>query len=303
MGWYQVYEDGTEASMPYNFNDPVEGPMELRAMWRLEDSYYVQYEPCFLADDGHGSVTEIVGEMDQWTDPKDPATHSYADQSPTHILRAPTNVTEGWVFRGWRVVKPSGTTEYEGKTYINWEPIQFDTNGDPVYYQPGDNFTIDSALVSEKPEGGNGSVIHMQAYYESVDSTYRKPDVMNLILDSNDLYGSGYVNTSESSDLPALAGSGSTAINKTTELYEGHPTQILLGDIQSNLALHLYRYATTKTYNDVPGTNFFTSDEEYLLIGFDENADPDNPKTGEAYVPTFAADSVAAVTRKDHITL
>jgi len=276
MGWYQVHDDGTVDTMPYNFNDPVTGPLELRANWRLDGGYYVEYE------DESGSL---------WHDPENLSEQLYADQALIKIMHAPTNVPAGKVFRGWYVVDPNG------------EPFQRDEHGDTVYYQPGDNFVIDSALVTE--EGNYGKIIHMKAYYESEDETYRRPDITNLILDANQEYGRGYVNTTDSTQLPALAGSGSTSINTKTQTLdtEGKPTQILFGDIQSNLALHLFKYATTDTHDGVTGKDFFDSHKNYRLIGFDENADPDNPTTGSAYIPAFAPDAVAAVTRDDHRTL
>lgn len=308
MGWYKVHEDGSVDSMPYNFNDPVKEPVTLQAKWRLDGGYYVSYNPDFYAEDDQGQVVKIVGELDQWTDPADPQSRLYADQTDTHVLRAPTDTNNpDWVFRGWRVVRANGTKTYtdpdsgETKEYTVWEPIQLDDSGEPVYYQPGDKFTIDSSLVSG--QDSFGGIINMQAYYEPEDKTYRKPKITNLILDSNDEYG-GYVNTTDSGSLPPLPGPGSSAINDDTATwYQGHPTQILLGDIQSNLALHLYRYATEEEYSGVEGKNFFTNSDGYLLLGFDENKDPESPKTGEAYVPTYASDSVASITRDDHKTL
>lgn len=294
MGWYQVLENGTVASMPYNFNDPVKGPLELRALWRLDGGYYIQYNPYYFAE-SDGTVTAVVGELQHWADPEDPTLKLYADQSPTHIMKAPTNVTPGWVFRGWRVVRENGTVTFTGAegelTRTNWEPF-----GELKYYQPGDSFTIDSELVTEIT--GTGKIIHMQAYYEPESTTYRKPDVTNLVLDSNDEYY-GFVNTTDSTALPALIGPGSTYINTEDHLYSGHPTQILFGDIQSSIALHLYQYATTKTFNSIQGTNFFDHRDSYLLIGFDEERDPD----AKHYIPAYAADSVIAVTRNSSETL
>lgn len=299
-GWHQVYADGTVDPMPYNFNDPVTGPLELRAMWRLEGGYYIQYNPhSFYETDGH--VITIIGEVQTWTDPGNPTAELYADQTPTHILNAPTNVTPGWIFRGWRVVRANGTktitengTEY---TYTDWEPY-----GDLTYYQPGDEFMIDSALVTET--NIYGKVIHMQAYYERETESYRRPDITNLVLDANDAYGRGYVNTTDQTLLPPLAGAGHSAINTEDHLdTDNHPTQILFGDFQSNIALHLYRYATTKTYNETAGTKFFTSKDGHFLLGFDEGDDPYSLTTGKPYIPAFAADSVAAVTRNDSRTL
>ena len=291
MGWYQVH-NGSVDSMPYNFNDPVNGPLELRAMWRLDGGYYVQYNPYYF-DEENGNVTAVIGEIEgnSWTDPTNPSLELYADQSSMIILQAPTNVTSGWIFRGWRVVRKNGTKPFGNETYDNWEPF-----GDSTYYQPGDSFTIDSNLSTETTTYGN--VIHMQAFYEKDTESVRRPEVTNLILDANDDY-LGYISNIHSDLLPPLSGPGSQIINESSELHNGSPTQILIGDLQSNLALHLYRYATNKTINGVQGTNFFSHDNNYLLIGFDENADPMNPTTGKAFVPAFAADSVASVTRNE----
>ncbi len=313
MGWYQVFDNGAEAYMPYNFNDPIYGEVKLRAKWRLDGGIYVKYNPYFFVEEeigGNTTITAVIGEVEQWTDPANPGSQLYADQSKTHILRAPTDIssTDGqtWIFRGWRVVRPEGTSSmlgYNGQnyTYQQWTPIQLDGSENPIYYSPGDDFTIDSALISETDS--HGSIIHMQAYYEPLSESYRHPEVTNLILDANDEYG-GYVNTTESNSLPALTGPGHQAINTTTELDDSsNPTQILIGDIQSNLALHLYRYATTKMHSGVTGTNFFSHSDNYFLLGFDENSDPNNLTTGQPYIPAFAADAVAAVTRNDNRTL
>lgn len=301
MGWYEV-KDGRVSSMPFNFNDPVTGELELRAKWRLDGGYYIQYNPYFFTNDGQGGTVAIIGEIEQWTDPAHPTQQLYADQSPTQILRAPTNVfasdTEHtWVFRGWRVVRANGTITFGSDTYTDWTPIEI-VDGNPVYYQPGDHFIVDSDLATgTAPSGHSGHIIYMQAYYEPEELSERRPEITNLILDSNDDY-LGYVNTTDFSALPDLDHPGMSTIKTDGELYKGHPTQILFGDIQSNLAVHLFRYATTKTNADsVTGTNFFSHEDNFKLIGFDENADPGD------YIPAYAADSVIAVTRDDHITL
>ncbi len=298
MGWYQVHDDGTVATMPFNFNDPVTGPLTLRALWRLDGGLYIQYNPYYVVDDGEGHVTTVAGELSSWTDPENPSMQLYADQSIVNILHAPTNTTSGWIFRGWRVVKAAGTATYEEGgvqiQYIIWEPFQLDSNNQPVYYQPGDVFIVDSELVSERPQGGVGAIIHMQAYYEPEDDSYRRPYVTNLILDANSPY-KGYVNTSDSTSLPPIAGPGSEIINTESNIYNGHPTQILLGDFQSNVALHLYQYATSKTFHSVTGTNFFTNQDGHFLIGFDEESDP----VVKGFVPTYMSDSVISVTRNE----
>ena len=309
MGWYQVREDGSVDTMPFNFNDPVSGLLELRAKWRLDGGYYIQYNPTYYAEDGE-TVTEVLGDLedDRWTDPYDCNTELYADQSITHMMRAPSKVTSGWIFRGWRVVRAMGMKSYtdthgEEHSYTDWSPI-LDAHGNVLYYQPGDRFTVDSDLVSQWTE--NAGVIHVQAYYEPVATSYRRPEVTQLILDANMGY-SGYLNTGDSSALPPLGGSGHQWINTQSELDgSDHPTQILFGDLQSNVSLHLYRYATAKTHGGVTGTNFFVNDDKFFLLGFDQGSDaalaydsdtPTGLRSGSAYIPSFSADSVIAVTR------
>ena len=292
MGWYQVYDDGSVASMPYNFNDPVRGDIELRALWRLDDAYYIQYNPYYFAEEGN-TVTAVIGEITDrlsWTDPENTLNELYADKSSTLILRAPTNITPGWVFRGWRVVRKNGErtfTDNQGQehTYPYWESYI-----DSTYYQPGDPFMVDSELVTEVSSAGK--IIHMQAYYEREDTSYRRPDVTNLVLDSNIAHG-GYYNTIDSTDLPPLKGPGSQLLNPDTTTWDNNDrTQVLLGDFQSNLAVHLEGYSP-----------FLSNRDNYLLIGFDENADPESPTTGKEYIPAFAGDSVISVQKNENHTL
>ncbi|MBO4391099.1 MAG: hypothetical protein J5825_09620 [Lachnospiraceae bacterium] len=302
MGWYQVFADGSVDSMPYNFNNPVTGPLELRALWRLDGGYYIHYNPAFYTTDSQGHTILIIGEMDSWNDPDNPSVELYADQAPTHIYRAPTNIKTDWVFRGWRIVRNNGTAngiDEHGNpvTYTVWEPIQRDSNSQPIYYQPGDYFRIDSMYVTDRDTLGN--IIHMQAYYEPLADSFRKPEITALTLDANDTHG-GYIGSSDSSDLPSLNGLGRESINTSTELdASDRPTQILFGDLQSNLALHLYKYATEKTIGGQTGTGLFKNDAAFFLIGFDESEDPFTPSTGDPFVPAYAPDSVVAVTRNE----
>ena len=304
MGWHQVLPDGTASPSPFNFNTLVTEDVEIRAMWRLDGGYYIQYNPYFYAEEGGENVTAVIGDVAEWTDPANTAEQLYADQSPTHIMRAPTNVTEGWVFRGWRIVRRNGTKTYteNGTTYTYdvWEPIETDpSTGKPVYYQPGHPFTINQSLATENLPDGAGAIIHMQAYYEREDTSERRPAVTNLVLDANAAYG-GYVNTTDSGALPSLNHPGVSIINAADHLdMENRPTQILFGDFQSDIALHLYQYATTETYSSVTGTEFFGNGNEYLLLGFDENEDPNSPTTGKNFIPAYTSDAVIGVTRNE----
>ena len=295
MGWYQVYENGSVASAPFDFNTKVKEDVRIRAMWRLDGGYYLKYNTVFAPENEPDKV--ISGTMYQWYDPEDPTKQLYADQSHTHILRGPIDVTQGWVFRGWRIVRNDGTEEEPV-----WVPLERDANNEVVYYQPGERFVVDAQYATEIPEGSSGAIIHMQAYYEPEQNTSRRPKVTELILDANENYGGGYIREEEG-PLPALDHPGTSYIDTERNLDEqGRPTRILFGDtenemaIQSNTALHLYRYASTKK----DGKQFFWNDTDlFTLLGFDPSADHENPSTGHKYVPAYSPDSVIAVTRKD----
>lgn len=305
MGWYQIYSDSDIANAPYNFNDPVIGDVTLRAMWRLEGGIYVQYNPVFYYYDAENDrYVTINGNIGQWTDPIDVTQRLYSDSSPTTVLQQPTGLTadgtatEDYIFRGWRVVQKDGTISVNGEEVADWVPME-----DGVYYDPGDSFTILSSLVTDTD--AYGKVIYMQAYYEPADASYRRPDVTNLILDANAAYGGSIAAGKTSADLPLPAGPGRMAIDGNTIVY---------GDIQSNVTLHLYRYATTETYNGVAGQQFFENSDLYLLLGFDPESNPDDivevdRQSGEAtanaqpYIPNYAADAVIGVRRDNSSTL
>ena len=281
MGWYQVFDDGSVDTMPYNFNNPTMGPITLRALWRLEGGYYICYNPVFVSDDRQ---TIINGEMATWMDPESIGSQKYSDQALTRVLRAPTNESlQGWIFRGWMVVEKK-TEIISGTEYFVGEPIQLDANNSPVYYQPGEVFTIDSALA--KDEDLTAKIIYLQAVYEPTTGSYRRPDVTNLIIDAN-ADSNGYIKPGSIGSIPTLSGPGNQIVNPSV-LFEEKPVQVLLGDFQSNIALHLFGYASVMEHKD-----------GYLLLGFDENSDPTSPSTGYAYIPKFAADSVIAVTKNE----
>ena len=287
MGWYRVDRVGSEVrvdEMPYNFNDPVTEPLELRAKWRLDGGYWIKYNPYFINNN-----TVIIGEMidDQWTDPGDvllsngqfnSQTRLYADQALTNILRAPINTKEPdqWIFRGWRLVRPGvGSIHVDEKDYPNWDA--FYGNGNEVFYQPGQTFTVDSSLVSENDE--HGGVINLQAYYEPASSSTRRPKIANLKLDANS-YQNGQVCQPAGVNLPDLDGSGVQAVVSSEN-------QIKIGDLQSNVAIHLQQYS-----------DFFTnSDLNSKLLGFDYA-----PDEGD-YIATYPLDNIISVQRTDDETI
>ena len=279
LGWFKVNEDGSVDAMPYNFADPVKTPMTLRASWRLDGGYTIQYTPEYIMADG----TVINGDMDSWIDP--PGTGlTYADQAKTEIYRQPTAITangletEDYIFRGWRLVSVRTTVDRDGHiTSVSYTPLE-----DDVYYDPGDDFIVQAKMAD------SNLIIHMQAVYEQKDQSYRRPEVANLTLDAN----TGYLVDEDGEEL--TSGQNLPWNGVGTAAMDPEADQILFGDIQSNAAVHLARYAT-----DLPpaGINYFRHPDGYFLLGFDRQANEGD------FIAEFAADAVIAVQRTDDKTL
>lgn len=288
LGWYRVRLDaeGNEISvdpMPYNFSDPVKEPMRLRAYWRLDAGYRVEYVPQYTMEDG----TVINGDMEQWEDPSANGAN-YAEGAKTQILQQPTGLTangeatSAYIFRGWQVVSISKDAQNKD-VYV---PLN-----EGVCYQPGDDYIIDAA------DAGSDNKILIQAYYELKNASYRRPEVTNLTLNAN----GGFITNDGKNELQedinlTWDGVGTVAVDHVADT-------IAFGDIQSNAAVHLYRYATTLTEDaggnalDPVGKNYFLHKDKHFLLGFNEEA------VDHGYLATHPADSIVAVTRNDNRTL
>ena len=293
LGWYKVV-NGVMEDMPYNDADPVTGEFTLKAMWRLDGSYKVQYIAEYSMEDG----ASINGGMEKWTDPT--ATNvAYSDGATTTIYKAPTDLTKNGtvvnddtiIFKGFRLVYNAGTAQNP-----NWQPMEVDGEGNvTTYYYPGDDYTIHAGNAY-----GSDGIIYLQAVYQYKNSSDHRPVVTNLTIDAN----TGYVNTTNNDALPDWdIYPGTSALNTTSSTMNvdgtDYPTQILFGDIQSEAAVHLYRYASDIT-QDAQGNaltdanQLFTHPNGYFLIGFD-----DSPTEGD-YAATYPADSVITVDRDDN---
>ena len=265
LGWFKDDE-----TMPYNFSDPVEESFTLTAHWRLDGGYSVMYTPEFIMPDG----TLINGNIESLQDPQGDA--AYADQATTTILHQPTALTangapvedDSYIFRGWRLVSIGGTPE--NPIYVPLEENK--------YYQEGDVFTIEAKNAN--PSG----IIYLQAVYEEKDSSYRRPEIANLILDAN----SGFITTDGETELGAnqnldrIGDVGTVALDAAED-------QIIFGDLQSNIAVHVDDYAVDP--------NYFKHPNGYFLLGFDDEPDEKD------YVATYAADSIISVSRTDEETI
>ncbi|MBR5041023.1 MAG: InlB B-repeat-containing protein [Clostridiales bacterium] len=299
LGWFKDND-----TMPYIFSDPVSTSFTLTAHWRLDGGYTIQYMPENWLESSDGNRYLINGAMQAWIDP-DPAAStgafSYTDGASTTVYKQPTNLTQNGEeitdntvnFLGWRLVSVSRTT-INGQVVETYTPLE-----DGVLYDPGDDFVIDVQYAD------SNNIIHMQAVYEETNSSVRRPNVANLTLDAN----GGYLVDASGNDLTAddnlpWSGVGTILMDESEE-------QIVFGDIQSNAAAHLYKYATNDADTGLSGgTNYFKHMEGYLLLGFDLQPDPENivwvdPQnsaiTGAAqpYVPNYPADSIISVQRTD----
>ena len=290
LGWYKV-DNGVMEDMPYNDADPVNGEFTLKAMWRLDGSYKVQYIAEYSMEDG----ASINGGMEKWTDPT--ATNvAYSDGATTTIYKAPTDLTKNGtvvnddtiIFKGFRLVYNAGTAQNP-----NWQPMEVDGEGNvTTYYYPGDDYTIHAGNAY-----GSDGIIYLQAVYQYKNSSDHRPVVTNLTIDAN----SGYVNITDDNDLPEWnIYPGTNSLNDDPGKMlnvngTDYPTQILFGDIQSEAAVHLYQFASEIT-QDAQGNalfdanQLFTHPNGYFLLGFDDVEDEYD------YIATYAADSVIAVT-------
>ena len=301
LGWFKDNDD-----KPYNFNDPVEGSFTLTAHWRLDGGYTIQYTPVYWLDSEDSNRYLINGAMDEWIDPDpDAATgaFSYTDGALTTVYKQPTDLTKNGApvednsinFLGWRIVSVS-TTTVNGQTVVTYTPLE-----DGVLYDPGDDFIIDVQYA----DGNN--IIHMQAVYEETGSSVRRPEVANLTLDANE---NGYLVDETGTEIENDTNIDWDGVG--TVLMDASEDQIVFGDIQSNVAIHLYEYATNDSDTGLTGgTNYFKHREGYLLLGFDPQSDPDqivwvDPQNGDItgdaqpYVPNYPADSVISVQRTDN---
>lgn len=283
LGWFKDDE-----TVPYNFADPIEGDFTLTAHWRLDGGYTIQYTPEYWLETASGDAALINGQLRDWVDPtSESETLSYTDGATTTIFKAPTGLTmngtvvpdDSLVFRGWRIVSVSTSTDDNGQTINTYTPLE-----DDVYYDPGDDFNVDVQYAD------TNNIIHMQAVYEETEGSVRRPEIANLTLDAN----SGYLVDNDGNQLTTDKNLDWGGVG--TILMDADNDQILFGDIQSSKAAHLNKYATEEADTHLPD-GYFKHPAGSLLLGFDDEANEGD------YVATYPADSVISVKRKDQETI
>ena len=305
VGWYVVDSNGNISDTPYSFANAVEGSIALKAIWRRVGSYYISYDPAYELE-YNGSTYLINGVIQAWTDPADTTSENYNDGATTTTLQQPTGITvngqdagDAYIFRGWQVVK----LVKDG----NGNVVQRIPLHDGVYYPEPTIFVIDAADAD-----ANGC-IHMQAVYQPVNISDLRPEVANLKLNAND----GFLTTNGGNDELTVDEditneSGWKGIGTVVE--DASEKEIVFGDMQSNDAVHLYKYAIRQGALESPYNNsglYFKHHNNYLLIGFDEKSDythkmtlgDDSDNTSSPYVPQYASDAVISVQRTDSTKL
>ena len=154
VGWYVVDASGKTTSTPYDFNAEIEGPVTIRAVWRLAGDYGVVYNATAMVD----GVT-VSGAFTQ-----DSPNARYSDGAEVVVQAGPTGVTQ-YVFDGWEVVDASGNT--------------LDNNGGN-YYQPGEDLILKAGAWAD-----SSKIIHIQAHYTKVEESDDPVSVTKIIYDAN----------------------------------------------------------------------------------------------------------------------
>ena len=210
MGWYEVLADGTLATDPFNFGDPPNRPIEIRALWRRTGIYTLKFES--IDPDGLQPDEVIL-------DPEEGVEGGYIDDAVTTMAKDPTNYNkDNWVWEGWQVID----------TYNNNIPLT-------DIRSPGDVYVVHEAHADR------GNVIHFRAVYkDSHDGSSKHiPVVTDLVLDSND--GAGLAaNTS----LPPHDGRTGTYTDGTAGSVAGLNQGVWFAGQQNNFSVNLADYAS-----------------------------------------------------------
>ena len=158
MGWYEVLEDGTVSLDPFNFSEPPNRPVTIRAVWRRTSVYALKYES--IDPDGERPTEEL-------RDPELGVEGGYIDDGVTTLAKDPTNYDhEKWIWEGWQVVDVRN----------NYNPL---TN----IRSPGDMYIVHAEHADDRD-----NVIHFRAVYSLREGGNSRhiPEVVDFVLDANE---------------------------------------------------------------------------------------------------------------------
>ena len=131
-GWYEVFEDGTEAEEPYDFTQHTDHHTTLKLHWKRTGMFYLAF------DAGSGRLEDGLTKKDDVAQ----LTDVYADNADV-VLNRMANAPSGYYFVGWR--------QKDG--------------GDGRVYAPGEIFTLRGDDANR--ESGR-DVVWMEAVYDRV---------------------------------------------------------------------------------------------------------------------------------------
>ena len=210
MGWYEVYDDGTLASDPFNFNDPPNRPIALRAMWRRTGVYTLRYES--IDPDGV-RPTSVVN------DPEVGSNGGYIDDSETTLMKASSNYDrDKWIWEGWQAVDVRN----------NNIPLT-------TIRSPGDTYIVHSGHADRD------NVIHFRAVYSlrEAGTSSHIPPVVDLVLDSNSNAG---LNTNQT--MQTQSGRIGTYTDGTVGTLNGLNEGVWFAGQQNNFSVNLSDYTS-----------------------------------------------------------
>ena len=231
MGWYEVLEDGTLASDPFNFAEPPDRPVTIRAIWRRTSVYTLRFES--IDPDGTRADDVIV---DPAPGSSAAADGGYIDDGQTTIAREPTNYDRNrWIWEGWQT--------WDVHNNIPLTNIR----------SPGDPYIVHAAHADYRD-----NVIHFRAVYRSKEDTSSRhiPNVVDLALDAND---GATLSPEAATVVPAASGRIGTYAQGTGPL-EGLGEGVWFAGQQNNFSVNLADY-----------TAAFVHTNGFLLLGWDSN--------------------------------
>ncbi len=147
-GWYEVKEDGSE--IPYDFVNPIRGNTTLKLHWRMNGTYYLEYNPDVTVDGERlkGSISD---------DSVLPDERGYRDQANITIGARAVAPSE-YAFTGWRVRgDDSGKVYYPGSELILEGECAVAVNGKNIVYLDAVYTKIKTAKIVYDANGGTVS--------------------------------------------------------------------------------------------------------------------------------------------------
>lgn len=140
LGWFQVEQraNGSEELIPFDPDTPLTGSVKLRAQWSRQGVYQLVYDK-----GAHGELSNTVSS-------------TFCRDHATIALNGDVTPEPGYVFTGWRILRPDGSGELLDQLY---------SSGDELVVN------ADWAVITQNEYAENRGVITLVAQYEPVKGT------------------------------------------------------------------------------------------------------------------------------------